>query len=140
MLVHVIMFKLKDRSADNIAETRDVLLGMEDNIPQLRAIEVGTNIVESNRAYDLVLVTKFDSLDAMQSYQVHPYHENVVRVHMRKVVNGTASVDYETVSHLPQYLLITQLYILTEYRPTNVAHAGTSILCVAQDSQNASPS
>ena len=97
MLAHVVMFKLKDRSADNIAKTRDVLLGMKDNIPQLRAIEVGTNIVESDRAYDLVLVTKFDSLDAMQSYQVHPYHENVVRVHMRNVANNTASVDYETV-------------------------------------------
>ena len=96
MLAHVVMFKLKDRSADNIAKTRDVLLGMKGNIPQLRAIEVGTNIVESNRAYDLVLVTKFDSLDAMQSYQVHPYHENVVRVHMRKVANSTVSVDYET--------------------------------------------
>ena len=94
MLTHVVLLKLTDRSAENINKTRDVLLSMVGKIPQIKHMEVGVNIVPSDRAYDLALVQKFESLAAMQEYQTHPVHLPV-RDYLRSVLAAQASVDYQ---------------------------------------------
>jgi hypothetical protein len=94
MLTHVVLFRLKDRSAESVARAADVLRSLQGNVPNLRALEVGVNIVESDRAYDLALFTRFDSLAAMQEYQVHPNHVRVSD-YMRSVMESAVSVDYE---------------------------------------------
>lgn len=94
MLVHVVMCKLKDPSPEKAAELRQLLLSMEGKVPQLRSIEVGINIVPSERAYDLVLITRFDSLEAMNAYQVDPYHHDVVLPQVRAASAGVVAVDY----------------------------------------------
>ena len=45
MITHIVFFKLKDRSEENIQRTREVLASMEGKIPQLRSLEVGVDIV-----------------------------------------------------------------------------------------------
>ncbi len=94
MLTHIVLFKLKDRSVANVARAADVLRAMQGTVPNLRALEVGINVLESDRAYDIALLTRFDSLAAMQEYQVHPNHVRVVE-YMRGVMETSASVDYE---------------------------------------------
>lgn len=94
MLTHIVLFKLKDRSVANVARAADVLRAMQGTVPNLRALEVGINVLESDRAYDIALLTRFDSLTAMQEYQVHPNHVRVVE-YMRGVMETSASVDYE---------------------------------------------
>lgn len=94
MLTHIVLFKLKDRSAANVARAADVLRAMQGTVPNLRALEVGINVLESDRAYDIALLTRFDSLAAMQEYQAHPNHVRVVE-YMRGVMETSASVDYE---------------------------------------------
>ncbi|WP_281887299.1 Dabb family protein [Paenibacillus sp. YYML68] len=96
MLTHVVMFKLKDRSAEAVEATANVLRNMEGNIPVLRHIEVGLDVLHSERSYDIVLTTKFDSLDDLKVYDTHPVHEEV-KAHMRQVLDGTSIVvDYES--------------------------------------------
>lgn len=94
-LTHVVLFKLNDTSAAVMTKTVDVLRGLEGNVPTLRHIEVGTNIVASNRAYDLALITRFDDLAAMEAYQGHPYHQNVL-TYMKTVIETAVAVDYES--------------------------------------------
>ncbi|NBD25854.1 Dabb family protein [Paenibacillus glycinis] len=95
MITHIVMFKLKDGSPENVARTVQVLKNMEGKIDELRSIEVGTDIIHSERSYHIALVTRFDSLEALNAYQVHPEHKKVI-AHMSEVREASVSVDYET--------------------------------------------
>ncbi|TFE31552.1 Dabb family protein [Cohnella luojiensis] len=94
MITHIVLFKLKDRSPESIDTTVQVLRNMEGKIEELRHLEVGTDVLHSERSYDIALVTKFDSMDALQAYQVHPVHKKVIE-HMASVREASVSVDYE---------------------------------------------
>lgn len=94
MIVHVVLFKLNTDGLHRIAATRDVLLGMQGKIPQLRFIEVGIDLIRSERSFDLALITKFDTFEDMRIYQGHPVHQEVLK-HMRGIMDSAATVDYE---------------------------------------------
>lgn len=96
MLTHLVLFKLKDRSPENIQHLAAILQSMDGQIPLLRYIEVGVNVVESARAYDIALVTRFDSLAALKEYQAHPYHVQNVMPHTHALAESVAAVDYES--------------------------------------------
>ncbi|QJD83803.1 Dabb family protein [Cohnella herbarum] len=95
MITHIVLFKLKDRSPESIATTVQVLRDMEGKIDELRHLEVGTDVLHSERSYDIGLITKFDSLEALQAYNVHPVHKKVIE-HMTSVREASVSVDYES--------------------------------------------
>lgn len=97
MITHVVLFKLKDRSPQSIEKARDVLLGLKGKgkIPVLRYLEVGTDILHSERSYDLALITNFDSMEDLQAYQVHPVHLEVAK-YINSVKEFSISVDYES--------------------------------------------
>jgi hypothetical protein len=95
VITHIVLYKLKDRSTESVQRTVQVLTDMEGQIDELESIQVGTNIVHSDRAYDIALTTRFASLDALQAYQDHPVHQKVIE-HMSAVREASASVDYES--------------------------------------------
>lgn len=95
MITHIVFFKLVDQSKENIEKTQNVLLGMEGKIPVLRHLEVGIDVVRSERSYDLALITKFDSLDDLQSYQIHPVHQEIIKF-INSVKDTSISIDYES--------------------------------------------
>lgn len=96
MITHIVFFKLKDRSAESIAAAKEKLLGMDGRIDLLRHLEVGADVIRSERSYDLALVTRFDSMDALQAYQVHPYHAGEILPYMKSVSESVVAVDYES--------------------------------------------
>ena len=73
--------------------TAAVLRDMEGKIEVLRHLEVGLDVIHSERSYDIALVTKFDSLEALGEYQVHPVHQRVI-THMNEARESSVSVDY----------------------------------------------
>jgi hypothetical protein len=95
MITHIVFFRLHERNRENVDHAASILSSMAGNIPQLRHIEVGTDVVRSDRSYDLALVTKFDSLEDLQAYQVHPYHAGEVVPYVRSVSDSIVTVDYE---------------------------------------------
>ncbi len=92
MITHIVLFKFIDRR--NAEKARDVLLGMKGRIPQLRHIEAGIDVLHSERSYDLALVTKFDSMEDLKTYQAHPVHVEVLK-YMTSVRESSVTVDYE---------------------------------------------
>jgi hypothetical protein len=86
---------LKDRSRGSVEKAMDVLLGMKGSIPQLRHLEVGSDVLHSQRSFDIALVTKFDSLEDLDAYQKHPLHVEVAK-YMISVRKYSVSVDYES--------------------------------------------
>lgn len=96
MLTHVVMFKLKDRSPEAVQATAGVLKNMEGKIEVLRSIEVGIDVLRSDRSYDIVLITKFDSKDDLSVYDNHPLHVEV-KAYLKQAIDGTSvCVDFES--------------------------------------------
>ncbi len=95
MITHVVLFKLKDRSTQSVEKARAVLLGLKGKIPVLRYLDVGTDVLHSERSYDIALITKFDSMDDLQVYQVHPVHLEVAKYIMAAKESAIA-VDFES--------------------------------------------
>jgi len=94
-LTHVVLSRLKDTSPENIAAVIAKLRTLEGNVPTLNSIEVGVNVVESVRAYDIGIVTRFDDLAAMDAYQVHPFHQGILAF-MKDKVETVVAIDYES--------------------------------------------
>lgn len=95
MVTHIVLFKLTDPTAEKIAAVRDKLLSMQGRIDLLRHLEAGNDVIRSERSYDVALLTRFDSLDDLQAYQVHPYHANEVVPFMKANCSSIVAVDYE---------------------------------------------
>ncbi len=96
MIKHIVFFKLKDPSPEVMAATRARLLGMGGRISELRHLEVGCDVIRSERSYDLALVAHFDSLGDLQAYQTHPVHAEEVIPFIKSVCSSVVAVDFET--------------------------------------------
>ncbi len=92
-LTHVVLFKLQDRSPQQVARAVEAVRSMAGKISTLRDLEVGANVTSSPRAYDLALVARFDSQADLQAYQTHPIHQEVLE-YLHGVMAETVSVDY----------------------------------------------
>jgi len=94
MITHIVLFKLAEPTAENLAVTRNKLLSMDGEIDLLRHLEIGVDLIRSERSYDIALTTRFDSLEDLQAYQIHPYHAGEVIPHMKAVCSSIVAVDY----------------------------------------------
>ena len=94
MIKHIVFFKLKDRSPESVERTAQVLRNMEGKIEVLQSIEVGVDVLHSERSFDIALTTVFNSMEDLNAYQVHPVHQEVI-AHMNEAREQSIAVDYE---------------------------------------------
>jgi hypothetical protein len=95
MLRHLVFFKFNpDADESEILDLERSLKALDGVIPEIRGFEVGRDIVKSERSFDLALFSTFDDLEAMQRYQVHPEHQDVV-AKVRRLCEKVVAVDYE---------------------------------------------
>lgn len=94
MIVNNLSFKLKDRSSENIAQVKKVLLSMQGKIEFLRDLKVAVNIRSGEAAYDLLMMAYYDSMEDLEAYIVHPVHAEVAK-YMASVLETVAVVCYE---------------------------------------------
>ncbi|NYC95744.1 Dabb family protein [Clostridium acetobutylicum] len=86
-------FKLHDKK--DVGKVKQILESIEGNVEFARKVKVGIDVVHSKRAYDIALIVKFDSLKDMETYQVHPYHVDVVIKNTKDLIQSSVSVDFE---------------------------------------------
>ena len=96
MITHIVLFKLANPTVETLEATRNKLLSMDGKIDLLRHLEVGIDLIRSERSYDIALTTRFDSLEDLQAYQVHTYHAGEVVPHMKSVCSSIVAVDYKS--------------------------------------------
>lgn len=94
MIVNNLLLKLKNRDTENIKKTQEVLLSMKGKIEVLLDIQAELNIRPSQAACDIILITKFASMEDMNAYLVHPAHLEVGKF-IGNVLDTQASVCYE---------------------------------------------
>lgn len=99
MIKHVVMWKFKETAAGNSKEKNieiaaEKLLSLKDLVEEIKFLEVGKNINDSKAAYELILITEFESLADLDQYQIHPEHEKV-KDFIGKTAAKRVLVDYE---------------------------------------------
>lgn len=94
MIKHIVMWKFKEGEKENMMIFRDRLLSLRGKIPEIRSMEVGININPSDRSFDAVLVSEFDSLEALRAYSTNPLHVEV-SAFCKSIRTASHSVDYE---------------------------------------------
>ena len=95
MLTHAVLFKFKpETTAEQAAQLEAGLKGLPAVISDIREFRVGRDVVRSERSYDLGLVSAFADLEALQRYQVHPAHQEVVAL-VKALCAGVVAVDFD---------------------------------------------
>ncbi len=94
MIKNIVMWKFKEGEHENMLLFREKLLALKGQIPEIRAMEVGINVNPSDRSFDAVLVSEFDSMDALKAYSTNPLHVAVSEF-CKGIRTQSASVDYE---------------------------------------------
>ena len=94
MIKHIVSFKLKDESKDKTTLIKDLLETLPSKISEIKYFEVGINISDSPAAFDLVLISEFESIKSLDKYRLDPEHvkaTDVVRLHKE----SSMVVDYQ---------------------------------------------
>ena len=94
MVKHIVMFKLTEKTSQNIELATDSLRSLENKIETLKFIEIGTDFLESDRSYDIVLTAHFENPEGLKTYSSHENHLPVVKI-MRSLCSSSVVVDYE---------------------------------------------
>ena len=94
MVKHIVMFKLTEKTSQNMELATDSLRSLENKIETLKSIEIGTDFLESDRSYDIVLTAHFDNQEGLKTYSSHENHLPVVKL-MRSLCSSSVVVDYE---------------------------------------------
>ncbi len=102
MIIHIVMWRLKDKAAGNDKETnarlmKEWLEGLKGKIPGLLHIEVGLDISRTEQSADVVLYCEIDSEEALAYYQKHPAHARLVPM-IQAITESRQVADY-TVDH-----------------------------------------
>jgi hypothetical protein len=93
------MWKFTD-SCDglNKEEIMDKITGLftalKATIPEIRYMSVERDVLHSERSFDMIYITEFDSLDALEAYRVHPEHVKVAQ-YIGRVRTAQAVTDTE---------------------------------------------
>ncbi|MBQ9081546.1 MAG: Dabb family protein [Clostridia bacterium] len=93
MLKHVVCFKMD--SEESAKQAVEVLKSMQGNVPVLRGMEVGLDVLKSARSYDVYLGVLLDDKAALDAYQKDPYHCDPVKVFMHAHMLSSVAVDFE---------------------------------------------
>jgi hypothetical protein len=93
MFTHLVLFKLKDPTAENAAELCRRLQTLPAHVPVIRALEAGTDVLRSERSFDVALIVRLDSQADLDVYQNHPYHQEVI-AYVRSVISEAKAVDF----------------------------------------------
>ncbi len=94
MIKHIVFFKLEDNSDEHKKIIQNKILSLKNKIDIIKQIEVGINFTKSERAYDLALISDFESVEDLQSYAVNPLHVEVIN-YLKSKNTITKVVDYE---------------------------------------------
>ena len=96
MLQHYILIKFKEgASGEHIGEFSRRMLALRTTISSIEHLEIGRDILHDARSWDLILIMRFASTEALRSYQQHPEHLRLMAFNQPSVAD-VASVDFES--------------------------------------------
>ncbi len=94
MVIHLVLFKLKERSESQVTESIESLRALLGKVPSLKALTVGKDVVQSARSYDFGIIAGFEDLAGLESYRTHSEHVAVAKG-LNEICESIAAVDFE---------------------------------------------
>ncbi len=98
MIKHIVFFKLSDEGLKQKDLMVEKLNSLKDSIDFIRALEVGINFAQEDRAFDISLTIIVDSKEALDNYAKHENHIPVVEF-IKSLGTQSKVVDYEIEKH-----------------------------------------
>jgi len=95
LITNNLLIKLKERNIENIEKARDVLQSMQGKIELLRDLQVEVDIRHGESSYDIILITKFASMEDLDAYLIDPVHIEVSK-YIASVIDSGVAVCYES--------------------------------------------
>lgn len=99
MIKHIVMFKLMATNGkseyENALEAKERFNDVIANVSELKAGEVVINSKDAPQDnYTISLICDFESIDALNAYQVHPAHKKF-GAFIAEIKTERACIDYE---------------------------------------------
>jgi hypothetical protein len=100
MIVHIVFWKLHEQGLngkskhENALEMRRRFDALRGVIPGLLRCETGMDIARTPDSVDVALYTEFESMAALDAYQPHPAHQEIVAF-LKDVRFERRVIDYE---------------------------------------------
>ena len=93
MIRHIVLTKFADPETAAPA-AMEKLKSLVPLIPEIVSLEVGRDVLHSERSYDIGLTVTFRSMEDLARYADHPAHVEVKKyIHAHRT--GSVTVDYE---------------------------------------------
>lgn len=94
MFTHIVLFKAKEPTKENLQLLEKTLLSMKGNIKELKELEVGIDLVRSDRSYDIGIITRFDSKEDYLAYDINEFHVEKVKKVIGPYLEGSKTLDF----------------------------------------------
>ena len=98
MLKHVVFIKLQSKDEkekkSNLQKLKTKLDKLPDKIEAILSFETGINVSKSPAAFDISLISTFESEETLDVYRKHPAHVEVLEF-INSVKETVAVVDYK---------------------------------------------
>jgi len=99
MIRHVVMWRFKKvgegrTKQENMEIVKERLYALPAIIPEIKRMEIGFDITGGDVSMDLMLLTEFESVEAMKIYAEHPEHLKVSK-YVKSVVETRVVLDCE---------------------------------------------
>lgn len=94
MFTHIVFFKAKEPTVENLEFLKKTFLSMEGNIKELKELEVGVDVIRSDRSYDIAIITRFDSKEDYLAYDVDEFHVEKVKKVIKPYIECSKTIDF----------------------------------------------
>lgn len=94
MFTHIVLFKLKEPTKENLRFLEETLLSMNGNIKELKQMEVGIDVIKSDRSYDIGIITRFDNKEDYLAYDVDEFHVEKVKKVIGPYLESSKTLDF----------------------------------------------
>ncbi|MDQ2642028.1 MAG: Dabb family protein [Pseudomonadota bacterium] len=94
MLRHYVFIRYAAGTSEaHVAEFCRRMLALREPIPAIHSLEIGRDMLREARSWDVVLIMRFESLQALRTYQQHPLHVSVMQFNQPHVAD-VGAVDF----------------------------------------------
>ena len=94
MFTHIVLFKAKEPTKENLEFLKNTFLSMNGNIKELEELEVGVDVVRSDRSFDIGIITRFDSKEDYLAYDVDEFHVEKVKKVIGPYIECSNKLDF----------------------------------------------
>ena len=95
MFTHIVLFKVKEPTKENLEFLKKTFLSMEGNIKELKELEVGVDVIGSDRSFEIGIITRFDSKEDYLAYDINEFHVEKVKKVVGPYMECSKTLDFE---------------------------------------------